>query len=214
MLDASYLKESITLSDVVKQYVTLKPSGSGRKRWVGLCPFHKEKTPSFCVSDDPGFYKCFGCGNGGDVFVFIQQIEGVDFKTALAQCKVIAGIKDEYFTPEQRRAYDAMMQKKAAQSASFRRWRKDLTDSLIYYTNAVWRMYRKSRRSGSEGDEFFAEAAAKEKALNDLESLPERELMEYYTTQRSWVGVMNPNWYLTGKRKQVADEERVRANAK
>ena len=62
--------------DVAGDYVQLKRSGS---RYKGLCPFHNEKTPSFSVDPDQNLYYCFGCQNGGDVFKFIQEIEGVGF---------------------------------------------------------------------------------------------------------------------------------------
>ena len=62
--------------DVVSPYVKLERSGTSLK---GRCPFHSEKTPSFFVSPDRGSYHCFGCGVGGDMFTFIQEIEGVDF---------------------------------------------------------------------------------------------------------------------------------------
>ena len=63
--------------DVISQYVTLKRSG---RSYFGLCPFHKEKTPSFSVSVDKQIFHCFGCGAGGNVIHFIQKIENIDFK--------------------------------------------------------------------------------------------------------------------------------------
>lgn len=78
------LKEEIRAAndivDVVSQYVTLKRSG---KTFSGLCPFHKEKSPSFHVSPDKQYYHCFGCGKGGDVFNFISEIERKNFKESL-----------------------------------------------------------------------------------------------------------------------------------
>ena len=67
--------------DVVGSYVHLtKKSGSNL---FGLCPFHSEKTPSFSVSPDKQIYHCFGCGKGGGVISFVQQIEGLDFTEAV-----------------------------------------------------------------------------------------------------------------------------------
>ena len=66
--------------DVISKYVTLKRSG---RNFFGLCPFHKEKSPSFAVSPDKQIFHCFGCGVGGDVFHFISKIEGLDFKETL-----------------------------------------------------------------------------------------------------------------------------------
>lgn len=69
---------------VVSRYVNLKSSGQTMK---GLCPFHKEKTPSFHVNPARGYFHCFGCGKGGDIFAFLEEIEGLDFGEAL---KVLA----------------------------------------------------------------------------------------------------------------------------
>ncbi len=78
------LKEEIRsandIVDVISQYVTLKRSG---RNFFGLCPFHKEKSPSFSVSADRQYFHCFGCHKGGDVFTFISEIERISFKEAL-----------------------------------------------------------------------------------------------------------------------------------
>lgn len=66
--------------DVIGEYVVLKKSG---RNYMGCCPFHKEKTASFCVSADKQIYKCFGCGEGGNVIHFIKKNENIDFKDAL-----------------------------------------------------------------------------------------------------------------------------------
>lgn len=73
------IEEVISQNDIVEvisEYVTLKKSG---RNFVGLCPFHREKTPSFCVSMDKQIYKCFGCSQGGNVISFIMKIENLDF---------------------------------------------------------------------------------------------------------------------------------------
>ncbi len=74
------LKGRIDLYDVVSPYVQLKKSGSS---WVGLSPFSQEKTPSFYVHPDKGFFKCFSSGEGGDAISFIQKIENLEFSEAL-----------------------------------------------------------------------------------------------------------------------------------
>lgn len=80
----------ITIVDVVRDRVSLRQRGG---RWIGLCPFHSEKTPSFHVIADKGFFKCFGCGRGGDAFTFIQLAENVDFKEALRILADRAGVE-------------------------------------------------------------------------------------------------------------------------
>ena len=66
--------------DVISQYVILKRSG---RNFFGLCPFHKEKSPSFSVSPDKQIFHCFGCGVGGNVIHFVSKIESIDFKETL-----------------------------------------------------------------------------------------------------------------------------------
>ena len=77
-----HLKSSIDIVKVIGEYVRLKRVGAAG-RYVGLCPFHQEKTGSFNVNQARQFYKCFGCGVGGDVLKFVQEIEGFTFPEAL-----------------------------------------------------------------------------------------------------------------------------------
>ena len=74
------IRETADLVEVVEDYVKLKRSG---RSWKGLCPFHDEKTPSFHVTPELGIYKCFGCGESGDVFNFVMEMEGVGFVEAM-----------------------------------------------------------------------------------------------------------------------------------
>jgi DNA primase len=75
------LKSSVDIVSVVGEYVRLKKSGT--QRYMGLCPFHSEKTPSFTVHVVHQFYKCFSCGAGGDVVKFVMEKEGISFYEAL-----------------------------------------------------------------------------------------------------------------------------------
>lgn len=84
------IKERLTIVDVVGQYVKLTRAG---KYWKGLSPFTKEKTPSFFVSPDKGLYHCFSTGKGGDMFTFVGEMEGVDFKGALTILAEKAGVE-------------------------------------------------------------------------------------------------------------------------
>ena len=68
------------LSDLISKYVQLTPRGNS---FIGKCPFHNEKTPSFTVSPTKGIYKCFGCGKGGNVVNFIMEIEHYNYPEAL-----------------------------------------------------------------------------------------------------------------------------------
>ncbi len=81
--------ERVGLLEVVSQHVAMKQRG---QRWVGLCPFHAEKTPSFTIRPEHGTFKCFGCGRGGDVFTFVQLRENVGFVEAMRILADRAGI--------------------------------------------------------------------------------------------------------------------------
>ena len=79
--DIEKVRATADLYDIVSATVTLKPSGTGT--YVGLCPFHDEKTPSFSVRPALGVWHCFGCGLGGDVFGYVEHQENVDFRDAV-----------------------------------------------------------------------------------------------------------------------------------
>jgi DNA primase len=85
----SRVRDSVDIVDIVSGYVSLKKTG---KNYVGLCPFHAEKTPSFTVNTDKQIFHCFGCGVGGDVFKFLESQEGLNFPEALRQLAGKAGI--------------------------------------------------------------------------------------------------------------------------
>lgn len=89
--ETKLIKERINIAEVIGEYAHLKPSGRNLK---ALCPFHQEKTPSFTISPERGTWYCFGaCNEGGDVFSFIQKIEGVDFPSALKLLAQRAGVE-------------------------------------------------------------------------------------------------------------------------
>ncbi|MGV8857326.1 DNA primase [Rhodoglobus sp.] len=79
--DIDEVRSRTNLADIVGDYVALKSAGSGSMK--GLCPFHEERSPSFHVRPQVGFYHCFGCGEGGDVFTFLQRMDHVSFSEAV-----------------------------------------------------------------------------------------------------------------------------------
>ncbi|MEY2553644.1 MAG: primase, partial [Ilumatobacteraceae bacterium] len=93
--DLERLRSTVSISDVVQQWVALRRVG---RIWVGLCPFHAERTGSFNVREETGRYKCFGCGAAGDVFKFVQEMEHVDFVNAVEHLAAKAGIQLRYTT--------------------------------------------------------------------------------------------------------------------
>ena len=86
------IKDRISIVDVVQEYLPLKQAGSN---WKGCCPFHNEKTPSFMVSEEKRIFHCFGCHEGGDIFTFIEKMEGIPFSEVLKILADKAGIKLE-----------------------------------------------------------------------------------------------------------------------
>ena len=97
------VKSTADIVEVVSDHVKLKRSGNG---FTGLCPFHNEKSPSFHVSPHLGIYKCFGCGESGDVFSFVMKMDGVSFTEAIRQLGQRFGIDvPEEERPEQDEQY-------------------------------------------------------------------------------------------------------------
>jgi DNA primase len=82
--DIEAIKQRVNIADIVGEYVQLKGASVGSLK--GLCPFHDEKSPSFNVRPDQGFYHCFGCSEGGDVYKFLQKIENITFYEAVEKC--------------------------------------------------------------------------------------------------------------------------------
>ncbi|MFL6417073.1 MAG: DNA primase [Bryobacteraceae bacterium] len=109
MTFAEQLKSQLNIVDVVGHYVRLKRQGAG-PRYVGLCPFHSEKTPSFGVHSALQIYKCFGCDAGGDVFKFVMEHDHLTFPEAMKVLAERYGIP----MPERQRFDDPEAQKRAA----------------------------------------------------------------------------------------------------
>ena len=84
------IKNRIKLSEIVSKKINLKKKTDNS--FIGLCPFHNEKTPSFHVHDEKQFYHCFGCEKHGDIFSFIMEIENLDFFSALKYLANLVGL--------------------------------------------------------------------------------------------------------------------------
>lgn len=84
------IRERLSIVDVVSRRVPLTKKGLN---YWGCCPFHNEKTPSFSVNEDKGFYHCFGCGKHGDIFSFVMETDHLDFMAAMQELANMAGLK-------------------------------------------------------------------------------------------------------------------------
>ena len=106
--DVRLVKERLDIAEVIGDHVRLKKSGNN---FLGLCPFHDEKTPSFSVSSSRQTWHCFGCGRGGDVFTFVMEKESLSFREALEILAERAGITltaDSKYTRRDRNLYDVL----------------------------------------------------------------------------------------------------------
>jgi DNA primase len=95
----SEIQRSINIIDIVSDFITLKQTG---KNFLGLCPFHHEKTPSFTVNEEKQIYKCFGCGEGGTVFNFLMKQESLTFPEAISVLAERANIRIDVFDKKEK----------------------------------------------------------------------------------------------------------------
>ena len=119
------LRQRVPLSDVVGRRVKLIRKG---RRHSGLCPFHAEKTPSFSVVDDDGFYHCFGCGVHGDAISFLREMDGLEFMEAVERLAEMAGLAVPRTVPQDPAA---SRQRKAALDI--------LEETTLFFEAALWR---------------------------------------------------------------------------
>lgn len=127
------VKEKLSIVDVVAPYVKLTKAG---KYWKGLSPFNKEKTPSFYVSPDRGTYYCFSSNQGGDMFTFIEKMEGVDFKGSLKILAEKAGVPLEFSKGKDRGKADRLREALSEAESFFAR---NLTEESEAYRYALSR---------------------------------------------------------------------------
>lgn len=148
--DIDSLRQQADIVAVVTDHTQLKRAGS---RMKGLCPFHSEKTPSFSVDATKGMWHCFGCGEGGDVFDFLQRIQGLSFTEAVEQLARQTGFTLHYedLTPGQRRALGERSRLVELNQAALERFQ-----SWLYTDEGqVARDYLKSRGFGREDADRF-----------------------------------------------------------
>lgn len=118
--DRDQVRERTDLLALIGQHVALKKRGGN---YLGLCPFHQEKSPSFTVDPAKGFWHCFGCGKGGDAFNFIMTLERLTFPEALERLAERAGVQpiESAVAPQRKEERDLLLEVNAAAAAAFRK---------------------------------------------------------------------------------------------
>jgi DNA primase len=145
------LKGAADIVEVISAHTDLRRSGT---RWVGLCPFHDERTPSFSVDAQDKLYHCFGCGVGGDVIKFVEEKDGLGFAEA------VETLADRYGVELEREQEDPRAE---AQRQHRRRLQQLLERSASYYSNYLW----ESKEAGKARD-YLAERGLAEPVLRDF----------------------------------------------
>lgn len=140
------IKERLTIEEVVSAYIKLDRAGANLK---AKCPFHNEKTPSFFISPERGSYYCFGCGASGDIFTFVEEFEGLDFKGALKMLADKAGVE---LTPYSKEMKEAEGEKEKLYRA--------MEESALYYENNI--------NSNKEVLEYLKSRGLTEKSIKDF----------------------------------------------
>jgi len=122
------IRERIEIVRVINEYVPLKRAGHSYK---GCCPFHKEKTPSFFVNPQLRIFKCFGCGESGNIFSFLMKYEGISFHQAVERLARVAGVLLPEPDPESAKKRSIKQQLYKINTAALRIFQDALVDDLI-----------------------------------------------------------------------------------
>ncbi len=138
------LKNQLDIFEVVQRYVKLKKVG---RYFVGLCPFHKETKPSFYVSPERQIFKCFGCGEGGDVFKFLMKIENLSYS------QVLEKLKEDYGLEIKRQPQELAREEK----------------EILEINYAALKFFRQNLKDNKDALDYLRERGLTEKTINDFE---------------------------------------------
>ena len=156
------LKSRADLVRLIEPYAPLKKKGAN---WMGCCPFHQEKTPSFSVNPAKGFYKCFGCGKGGNAFTFLMEMEGLNFPEAIQRVAEASGVPLP--EPIDDRQYEQNKKRKEE--------KKQLSDQVIELNKIALEFWEsellgeggKGKKSKSEKDRKAAKDYLEQRGITD-----------------------------------------------
>ncbi|MFZ1019711.1 MAG: DNA primase [Minisyncoccia bacterium] len=144
------IKDRLNIEEVVSSYIKLEKAGANLK---ARCPFHNEKTPSFFVSPERGSYYCFGCGASGDIFTFVEEFEGLDFKGALKLLADRAGVTLEVYSREQKEVKEEIQNEKE-------RLYEVMEEATKYFENNL--------QNNKEALEYLKSRGLNEKSIKDF----------------------------------------------
>lgn len=142
------VREANDITDIVGEYVQLKKQG---RNYLGLCPFHKENTPSFTVSPDKQIFHCFGCGKGGNAATFLMEMEGFSFVEAIRILAEKSGID----LPEQKQEQGPVLSEESAGILEAFQWTAKLYHHLLRHG-----------KEGKEGYQYLLERGLSEEAID------------------------------------------------
>ncbi len=164
------IKERLSIVDVISSYLKLEKAGANYK---AVCPFHSEKTPSFFISPARSSYYCFGCGAKGDIFTFVEQFEGLDFKGALSVLALRAGVEITAYKPEEKNEKDRLYQLMENATIFFQKKIAENTEASTYVEGrGVTKETLALFRIGYAPNEWRElTSAMREKGFNDEELL-------------------------------------------
>ncbi|MFS0672837.1 DNA primase [Ornithinibacillus sp. 179-J 7C1 HS] len=145
------IRSTNDIVDTIGEYVQLKKQG---RNYLGLCPFHGEKTPSFSVSQEKQIFHCFGCGKGGNVFTFLMEIESFNFYEAIKHLAERAGIE----LPNDAINQESSLSKESQQVLSAHEWLMKLYHHLIRYT-----------KDGKQGLDYLQERGITTEAIDTFQ---------------------------------------------
>lgn len=145
------VRKASDIVDVISDYVQLKKQG---RNYMGLCPFHGEKTPSFSVTQEKQIFRCFGCGKGGNVITFIMEMENFSFNEAL---QLLAG-KSDIELPDTGPRQERTLSQESQTVLSANEWLQKLYHHLLRYT-----------KDGKEGYQYFIERGINEETIDQFQ---------------------------------------------
>lgn len=130
--DIEEIKSKLNIVDVLGEYIKVDKAGAN---WRALCPFHNEKSPSFMVNEEKQFWHCFGCQKSGDIFAFVMEMEGVEFREALKMLANKAGIKLQSYNPQKTEEKNRTLEilELATKFYEVQLWKGEGKEKIIHY---------------------------------------------------------------------------------